>query len=191
MYFILRLTQLIVKPDSKLGALRYKIAPKCLLPGPFGHSSVGGNPGVERTVRSYNLPFTYPCQTSGGGTPPAGIIPSRADGTTTTRPMRPQLPRRVQVQRKGPPIGDARSALEMGPQDQGRRRTTAGLAQVHLRLRQLGQRGQSGVPGNRTGTGTGRPTRRRHRWWWTPSPAAVPHSWNPCGWAVLGGPDYT
>ena len=26
--------------------LRYKIAPKCLLPGPFGHSDVGGNPGV-------------------------------------------------------------------------------------------------------------------------------------------------
>ena len=26
--------------------LIYKIAPKCLLPGPFGHSDVGGNPGV-------------------------------------------------------------------------------------------------------------------------------------------------
>ena len=26
--------------------LRYKIAPKCLLPSPFGHSDVGGNPGV-------------------------------------------------------------------------------------------------------------------------------------------------
>ena len=26
--------------------LRYRIAPKCLLPGPFGHSDVGGNPGV-------------------------------------------------------------------------------------------------------------------------------------------------
>ena len=26
--------------------LRYKIAPKCLLPGPFGHSDVGGNPGM-------------------------------------------------------------------------------------------------------------------------------------------------
>ena len=42
--------------------LRYKIAPKCLLPGPFGHSDVGGNPGVAGTVRSYNLVFTYPCQ---------------------------------------------------------------------------------------------------------------------------------
>ena len=62
MYFILRLTQLIVRLDSRLGVLRYKIAPKCLLPGPFGHSGVGGNPGVERTVRSYNLPFTYPYQ---------------------------------------------------------------------------------------------------------------------------------
>ncbi len=27
MYFILRLTQLIVRPDSRLGALRYKIPP--------------------------------------------------------------------------------------------------------------------------------------------------------------------
>ena len=42
MYFILRLTQLIVRLDSRLGVLRYKIAPKCLLPGPFGHSGVGG-----------------------------------------------------------------------------------------------------------------------------------------------------
>ena len=42
MYFILRLTQLIVRPDSELGVLRYKIAPKCLPPGPFGHSSAGG-----------------------------------------------------------------------------------------------------------------------------------------------------
>ena len=48
MYFILRLTQLIVRPDSRLGVLRYKIAPKCLLPGPFGHSGVGGNPGGSR-----------------------------------------------------------------------------------------------------------------------------------------------
>ena len=62
MYFILRLTQLIVRPDSRLGLLRYKIAPKCLLPGPFGHSGVGGNPGVAGTVRSYDLVFTYPCQ---------------------------------------------------------------------------------------------------------------------------------
>ena len=62
MYFILRLTQLIVKPDSRLGLLRYKIAPKCLLPNPFGHSGVGGNPWVAGTVRSYNLVFTYPCQ---------------------------------------------------------------------------------------------------------------------------------
>ena len=61
MYFILRLTQLIVRPDSRLGVLRYKIAPKCLLSDPFGHSGVGGNPGVAGTVRSYNLVFTYPC----------------------------------------------------------------------------------------------------------------------------------
>ena len=66
MYFILRLTQLIVRPDSRLGVLRYKIAPKCLLPGPFGHSGVGGNPGVVGTVRSYNLVFTYPCQPERG-----------------------------------------------------------------------------------------------------------------------------
>ena len=62
MYFILRLTQLIVRPDSRLGVLRYKIAPKCLLSGPSGHSGVGGNPGVAGTVRSYNLVYTYPCQ---------------------------------------------------------------------------------------------------------------------------------
>ena len=31
---------------SRSGLLRYKIAPKCLLPGPFGHFGVGGNPGV-------------------------------------------------------------------------------------------------------------------------------------------------
>ena len=62
MYFILRLTQLIVRPDSRLCVLRYKIAPKCLLSGPFGDSGVGGNPGVSGPVRSYNLVFTYPCQ---------------------------------------------------------------------------------------------------------------------------------
>ena len=67
MYFILRLTQLIVRPDSRLGLLRYKIAPKCLLPGPFGHSGVDGNPWVVGTVRSYNLVFTYPCQPSHRG----------------------------------------------------------------------------------------------------------------------------
>ena len=66
MYFILRLTQLIVRPDSRLGMVRYKIAPKCLLPGPFSHSSVGGNSGVAGTVRSYNLVFTYPCQPERG-----------------------------------------------------------------------------------------------------------------------------
>ena len=42
--------------------LRYKIAPKCLLSGPFGLPAVGGNPGVAGTVRSYNPVFTYPCQ---------------------------------------------------------------------------------------------------------------------------------
>ena len=47
---------------SRSGLLRYNIAPKCLLPGPFGHFGVGGNPGVAGTVRSYNLVFTYPCQ---------------------------------------------------------------------------------------------------------------------------------
>ena len=52
---------------SRSGLLRYKIAPKCLLPGPFGHFGVGGNPGVAGTVRSYNLVFTYPCQGHGGG----------------------------------------------------------------------------------------------------------------------------
>ena len=53
---------MIVRPDSRLGALRYKIVPKCLLPGPFRHSGVGRNPGVARPVRSYNLVLTYPCQ---------------------------------------------------------------------------------------------------------------------------------
>ena len=73
MYFILRLTQLIVRPDSRLGVLRYKIVPKCLLSGPFGHSGVGGNPGVAGTVRSYNLVYTYPCQ----GFPPPWTRRSR------------------------------------------------------------------------------------------------------------------
>ena len=76
MYFILRLTQLIVRPDSRLGVLRYKIAPKCLLSGPFGHSGVGGNPGVAGTVRSYNLVYTYPCQGGAGGLRPARRWPS-------------------------------------------------------------------------------------------------------------------
>ena len=53
---------------SRSGLLRYKIAPKCLLPGPFGHFGVGGNPGVAGTVRSYNLVFTYPCQGREGET---------------------------------------------------------------------------------------------------------------------------
>ena len=66
MYFILRLTQLIVRPDSRLGLLRYKIAPKCLLPGPFRHSGLRRNPGAVGPVRSYNLNFTYPCQRLGG-----------------------------------------------------------------------------------------------------------------------------
>ena len=69
MHFILRFTQLIVRLDSRLGVLRYKIAPKCLLPGPFGHSGVGGNPGVAGMVRSNNLVFTYPCR---GGPPALG-----------------------------------------------------------------------------------------------------------------------
>ncbi len=77
MYFILRLTQLIVRLDSRLGVLRYKIAPKCLLPGPFGHSGVGGNPGVERTVRSYNLVFTYPCQMAKGEEQEDGLSQGR------------------------------------------------------------------------------------------------------------------
>ena len=51
---------------SRSGLLRYKIAPKCLLPGPFGHFGVGGNPGMAGTVRSYNLVFTYPCQRACG-----------------------------------------------------------------------------------------------------------------------------
>ena len=72
MYFILRLTQLIVRPDSRLGA-QIQNRPKCLLPGPFGHSGLGGNPGVAGTVRSYNLVFTHPCQ----GSPPPSARGSR------------------------------------------------------------------------------------------------------------------
>ena len=68
MYFILRLTQLIVRTDNRLGVLRYKIAPKCLLSGPFGHSGVGGNPSVAGTVRSYNLVLYTPVSR---GFPPA------------------------------------------------------------------------------------------------------------------------
>ena len=42
--------------------LRYKIAPKYPLSGPFRHSGVGRNPGAVGPVRSYNLNFTYPYQ---------------------------------------------------------------------------------------------------------------------------------
>ena len=49
MYFILRLTQLIVRPDSRLGLLRYKIVPKCLLPGPR-RGAAGGIEGCGSGV---------------------------------------------------------------------------------------------------------------------------------------------
>ena len=55
-----------VRSDIRLGLLRYKSAPKCLLPGPFHHSGVGRNPEVAGPVRSYNLVFTYPCQPHAG-----------------------------------------------------------------------------------------------------------------------------
>ena len=94
MYFILRLTQLIVRPDSRLGLLRYKIAPKCLLPGPFRHSGVGRNPGAVGPVRSYNLVFTYPCQLQSGealrGQNFTRCIPSSAG--TCNQGVRPDSP---------------------------------------------------------------------------------------------------
>ena len=40
--------------------LRYKIAPKYPLSGPFGHSGVGRNPEVAGPVRSYNLVLHTP-----------------------------------------------------------------------------------------------------------------------------------
>ena len=68
--------QLNVRPYSRAGLLRYKIAPKCSLSGPFCHSGVGRNPGVAGPVRSYNLVFTYPCQGGGAGVvPPAAALP--------------------------------------------------------------------------------------------------------------------
>ena len=70
---------------SRSGLLRYKIAPKCLLPGPFGHFGVGGNPGVAGTVRSYNLVFTYPCQR--GGT--TGLLEYQGSGPSLTEGRRP------------------------------------------------------------------------------------------------------
>ena len=63
MYFIWDFTQLNVRPHSRVGLLKYKTAPKCSLSGPFRHSGVGRNPGAVGPVRSYNLNFTYPCQT--------------------------------------------------------------------------------------------------------------------------------
>ena len=49
--------------------LRYKIAPKCLLPGPFGHSDVGGNPGVVgRFVAIISFLHTPVSIGRGGGT---------------------------------------------------------------------------------------------------------------------------
>ena len=68
MYFIWDFTQLNVRPHSRVGLLKYKIAPKCSLSGPFRHSGVGRNPGAVRPVRSYNLNFTYPCQRGWGTT---------------------------------------------------------------------------------------------------------------------------
>ena len=48
--------------------LRYKIAPKCLLPGPFGHSDVGGNPGVAgRFVAIISFLHTPVSRGRGGG----------------------------------------------------------------------------------------------------------------------------
>ena len=47
---------------SRSGLLRYKIAPKCLLPGPFCHSGAGRNPRAVGPVRSYNPVLTYPYQ---------------------------------------------------------------------------------------------------------------------------------
>ena len=66
MYFIWNLTQLNVRPYSRAGLLRYKIAPGYPLSGPFNHSGVSRGPEVAGPVRSYNLVFTYPCQ----GDPP-------------------------------------------------------------------------------------------------------------------------
>ena len=52
--------------------LRYKIAPKCLLPGPFGHSDVGGNPGVVgRFVAIISFLHTPVSLSAGGGRVPA------------------------------------------------------------------------------------------------------------------------
>ena len=56
-----------VRPCSRVGSIRYRIAPKCSLSGPFCHSGVGRNPGVAGLVRSYDLVFTYPCQRVEGG----------------------------------------------------------------------------------------------------------------------------
>ena len=46
--------------------LRYKIAPKCLLPGPFGHSDVGGNPGVAGRFVAI-ISFLHTLVRGGGG----------------------------------------------------------------------------------------------------------------------------
>ena len=69
-YFIWNLTQLNVRPYSRAGLLRYKIAPGYPLPGPFNHSGVGRGPEVAGPIRSYNLVFTYPCQGAGPGAGP-------------------------------------------------------------------------------------------------------------------------
>ena len=65
--FNLGLMQLNVRPCSRAGSIRYRIAPKCSLSGPFCHSGVGQNPAVAGLVRSYDLVFTYPCQPQDGG----------------------------------------------------------------------------------------------------------------------------
>ena len=65
--FHLGTPELNARSYSRADLLRYKIAPKYPLSGPFRHSGVGRNPGAVGPVRSYNLNFTYPYQPSEGG----------------------------------------------------------------------------------------------------------------------------
>ena len=94
-YFIWNLTQLNVRPYSRAGLLRYKIAPGYPLPGPFNHSGVGRGPEVAGPIRSYNLVFTYPCQ--GRGRDPPAFWRERLEKTVNCIDYRPRSRRRERI----------------------------------------------------------------------------------------------
>ena len=90
------------------------------------------------------------------GAASARVVARRAAGAAAARSLRLRMPGGVQDAGARGAAGDAsaRNGAECG--DRIRRRTAPRVAPVHRRLRQLGQRRQSGVPRYRT-----RPRSRR------------------------------